>query len=113
MPYKHILAAVDLSDEAAQVIVKARATADSHGAKLSLISIVKPLTQVYGGLNMETIANGSLSFEKDRWQPVCVCIPRLPPVSSVLNQITSIRASSCSQVPQPAPLCMATYIGFS
>ena len=65
MPYKHILAAVDLSDEAAQVLEKARAIADSHGAKLSLISVVKPLAQVYGGLDMAPIANGSLSFEKE------------------------------------------------
>ena len=68
MPYKHILAAVDLSDEAAQVLEKARAIADSHGAKISLISVVKPLAQVYGGLDMAPIANGSLSFEKEALQ---------------------------------------------
>ncbi len=65
MPYKHILAAVDLSDEAKQVLDKARATADSHGAKLSLINVVKPLSQVYGGLDMAPIANGSVSFEEE------------------------------------------------
>ena len=65
MPYEHVLAAVDLSDESAQVLEKARAVADNHGAKLSLISVVKPLTQVYGGMDMAPIANGSLSFEKE------------------------------------------------
>ena len=65
MPYTHILAAVDLSDESNQVLEKARATADIHGAKLSLITVVKPLTQVYGGLNMAPIANGTLSFEQE------------------------------------------------
>ncbi len=68
MPYKHVLAAVDLSDEAAQVLEKARATADSHGAKLSLINVVKPLSQVYGGLDMAPIASGSVSFEKEALQ---------------------------------------------
>ena len=65
MPYKHVLAAVDLSNEAAQVLEKARATADSHGSQLSLINVVKPLAQVYGGLDMATIANGSVSFEEE------------------------------------------------
>ncbi len=68
MPYKHVLAAIDLSAEAVQVLEKARATADSHGAKLSLISLVKPLSQVYGGLDMAPIANGSVSFEKEALQ---------------------------------------------
>lgn len=64
MPYKHILVAVDLSIESNQVLEKARATADSHGAKLSLISVVKPIAQVYGNLTMAPFANGELSFEK-------------------------------------------------
>ena len=65
MPYKHVLAAVDFSDESAQVLEKARVTADSHGAKLSLIRVVRPLAQVYGGLNMALIADGSISFEEE------------------------------------------------
>jgi len=63
MPYKHVLAAVDLSSESAQVLEKARATADSHGAKLSLITVVKPFTHAYGGLDMTAMANDS--FEED------------------------------------------------
>ena len=50
MAYKHVMAAVDLSDEANQVLDEAKRVAADHGAKLSLISVVKPLTQVYGGL---------------------------------------------------------------
>ncbi len=60
MPYKHVLTAVDLSDEAAQVLEKARAIADSHGAKLSLITVVKPNSQVYRGPDMVPI-----SFEEE------------------------------------------------
>jgi universal stress protein A len=65
MSYKHVLAAVDFSDESAQVLEKARVAADSHGAKLSLIRVVRPLAQVYGGLNMALIADGSISFEEE------------------------------------------------
>ncbi len=60
MPYKHVLAAVDLSSESAQVLEKARATAGSQGAKLSLITVVKPFTHAYAGLDMAPI-----SFEEE------------------------------------------------
>ncbi len=65
MPYKHVLAAVDLSDESVHVLEKARATADVHGAKFSLINVVKPLIQVYARLDMTPFANGSVSFEEE------------------------------------------------
>ncbi len=68
MPYKHVLAAIDLSDESSQVLEKARATADSHDAKLSLITVVKPFTQAYGGLDMVPLAKGSGSFEEEAFR---------------------------------------------
>jgi universal stress protein A len=63
MGYKHILAAIDLSEESAQVLDKARAVADLTGAVLSLVTVVKPLTQVYGGLDVAPLASGGVSFE--------------------------------------------------
>ncbi len=60
--------AVDLSEESTQVLDKARETAQNNGAKLSLLSVVKPLTQVYGGLDMAPIASGAVSFEEEALQ---------------------------------------------
>ena len=68
MPYKHVLAAVDLSDESAQVLEKARATADSHDAKLSLLTVVKPFAHAYGGLDMAPLTKGSDSFEEEAFK---------------------------------------------
>lgn len=68
MSYKHVLVAVDLSGESAQVLKKARATADSHGAKLSVINVVKPITQAYRGLDMASIPKGSDSFEAEAFK---------------------------------------------
>lgn len=65
MGYKHVLAAVDLSDEANQVLHEAKQVADEHGAKLSIISVVKPLTQVYGGLDMAAYTQASVNFERE------------------------------------------------
>lgn len=65
MPYKHVLVAVDLSEESSQVLDKARDAAQNNGAKMSLLTIVKPLTQVYGGLDMAPISSGAVSFEEE------------------------------------------------
>jgi universal stress protein A len=56
MAYRHVLAAVDLSEESLQVLDRARAEADQHEARLSLLSVVKPLTQVYGGMDIAPLA---------------------------------------------------------
>ena len=65
MAYKHVMAAVDLSDEASQVLEEAKRVAEDHGAKLSLITVVKPLTQVYGGLDMAAYTQASVNFERE------------------------------------------------
>ena len=65
MSYSNILAAVDLSEESVQVIEKARQIADNNNATLHLLTVIKPLTQVYGGLDMAPIATGTVSFEEE------------------------------------------------
>jgi universal stress protein A len=65
MSYQHVLVALDLSDESHQVLEKAHHLAQSDGAKLSAVAVVKPLTQVYGGLDMAPISSGAISFEEE------------------------------------------------
>lgn len=65
MAYKHILAAVDLSEEARDVLQHARGLADEHGSRLSVVTVVKPLTHVYGGLDMMAYTQASVSFEEE------------------------------------------------
>lgn len=47
--YQHILVGVDLTDEAAEVVAKAKALAASNGAQLSIVHVLEPLTFAYGG----------------------------------------------------------------
>ncbi len=47
--YKHVLVAVDLTDESQQVLDRAREEAQLHGALLSIVHVLKPFTHVYGG----------------------------------------------------------------
>ena len=49
MPYKHILVAVDLTEECDPVIYRASASAEANNAKLSLIHIVEPMAMAFGG----------------------------------------------------------------
>ncbi len=65
MKYKHILAAVDVTEEADQVLAIARQVADEHKASLSVVTVVKPLTHVYGGLDMVSYTQISVNFEEE------------------------------------------------
>jgi len=65
MTYKHVIAAVDISDEADQVLEQAREVANEHGARLSVMTVVKPLTHVYGGLDMVSYTQASVNFEQE------------------------------------------------
>ena len=65
MAYKQVLAAVDLTEEAALVLAAAKQVADDHSAKLSVVTVVKPLTQVYGGLDMAAYTQATVNFERE------------------------------------------------
>jgi universal stress protein A len=65
MAYQHVMAAVDLSEEADSVLTEAKRIAEDHGAKLSLVTVVKPLTQVYGGLDMAAYTQATVNFERE------------------------------------------------
>ncbi|GGE70370.1 universal stress protein [Streptosporangium jomthongense] len=47
--YKNMLVAIDLTEEAPQVLEKARAMSDAHGANLILVHVVEPVGYAYGG----------------------------------------------------------------
>ena len=64
MSYKQILVGIDLTEEADEVLAAARSLADQQTAKLTSLTVVKPLTHVYGGLDLAPISNGSIAFEK-------------------------------------------------
>ncbi len=46
--YKHILVAIDLSDEADDVLDKAKSLAETYSAQLTLVHVVEPLSVAYG-----------------------------------------------------------------
>ena len=57
MEYKHILAAVDTTDDAKEVLSAAQQLAKDHGATLSLVTVIKSFTQVYSAIDTPNIGN--------------------------------------------------------
>lgn len=56
MSYKNVLVAVDLTEESDQVVNRARHIAETDGAQLSLIHVIKPIEHVYGGFGAVGLA---------------------------------------------------------
>jgi universal stress protein A len=65
MAYKKILAAIDLTEEAQQVLDQARETAKQNDAELSLIVVVKPINQVYSGFDVAALSADAALIEAD------------------------------------------------
>ncbi len=65
MAYSKILAAIDLTDEAQQVLDQARETTKQNGAELSLIVVVKPINQVYSGFDVAALSADAAMIEAD------------------------------------------------
>jgi universal stress protein A len=59
--YKHVLAAVDTTDDAKEVLGAAQQLSNDHGATLSFVTVVKPVKQVYGAIDAARVA----SFEQE------------------------------------------------
>ncbi len=65
MSYNNILVAVDLTQEADQVLAAAQQTAQRCDGKLSCVSVIRPLAGVYGGVDMAVVAQRTLAFEQE------------------------------------------------
>ena len=69
MRYKHVLAAVDTTDDAQEVLSAAQQLAKDHGATLSLVTVIKSFTQVYSAMDTPDIANleeGAINEARER-----------------------------------------------
>lgn len=57
MKYKHILAAIDTTDDAKEILSAAEQLAEDHDATLSLVTVIKSFQQIYGAIDTPNIAN--------------------------------------------------------
>lgn len=63
--YQHILAAVDLTDESAQVLEHAQQIARENGAQLSVLTVIRPITYGYAGLDTGWVSKDMVNFETE------------------------------------------------
>ncbi len=56
MAYAQVLVALDMTDEAEDVLAAARQVADQSATTLHLVTVVKPVADAYGGLEMGNMA---------------------------------------------------------
>lgn len=63
--YRHVLAAVDLSDESHQVLDIAQILGDQEHAELNVIHVIKPFHQAYAGISPATLADVGIRFEEE------------------------------------------------
>ena len=66
--YRHIVAAVDLTEEAPIVLERARDIAAQHGARLSIITVIRPLNSAYAGLDPTWLGRATRDFEEEARQ---------------------------------------------
>lgn len=61
--YRHILVAIDLTEEAPEVLESAQTLAGLYGASLSVLTVIRPLTYAYAGIEMATMGQALMNFE--------------------------------------------------
>lgn len=62
--YRHVLVAVDLSDESHQVLDVAQRIAEEERAELNVVHVIKPFRHTYAGLSPATLADVGLRLEE-------------------------------------------------
>ncbi len=65
MAYKKILAAIDLTDETEDVVARVKAVAEQNKAEVSLLTVVRPINQVYGGFDVAALSTDAALIERD------------------------------------------------
>ena len=90
MAHQKILAAIDLTDEAGEVLAAARSIADTQSSKLAVITVVKPLARVYSGMDMVPLAGSALSFEAEAQKQATTQLAQLAAEYGIATEDTSV-----------------------
>lgn len=64
MAYRSILIAIDTSDEAEEVLAGVRKIDSLEQASVACVTVVRPIADAYGVLDMAPLSQGAVSFEQ-------------------------------------------------
>jgi len=63
--YQHVLAAVDFTEEAPEVLDHAQRIAMEHGAQLSVITVIRPIANGYVGMDTSWVSQDMQNFDTE------------------------------------------------
>jgi universal stress protein A len=63
--YRHVVAAVDLSDESHQVLDMAQSVGERERAEIHVVHVIKPFQPAYAGINPATLSDVGVRFEQE------------------------------------------------
>jgi len=64
MSYQHLLIAIDTGDLHEPILAEGARLAALYGARSTVMTVVKPLAQVYGGLDLSSFGQAGVAFEQ-------------------------------------------------
>ena len=91
MSFKQVLVAVDLSEEAGEVLKAARCVAEEGDAKLTSVTVVKPFTLAYGSLDLVPLTNGSIVFEEEAMKRARLQLNEMCREYEIANEDANVR----------------------
>lgn len=94
MSYKQVLIAVDLTDEAEEVMTAARNVTPGGDAKVHLLTVIRPLARIYGGLDMAPMAANALTFEEEAIKQAEKQLKALGGVFDIAPEHTHVRVGA-------------------
>ncbi len=91
MSFKQVLVAVDLSEEAGEVLKAARSVAEEGDAKLTSVTVVKPFALAYGSLDLVPLTNGSIVFEEEAMKRARLQLNEMCREYEIANEDVNVR----------------------
>ncbi len=92
MAYRQILVAIDLTEEADEVLTAAQSVADQQeAAEISAVTVVRPLTHIYGGLDMAGLS-ASASLEEEMRKQAVEKLTQLTAQFGISAEATHVKA---------------------
>lgn len=89
--YRRVLAAVDLSEETAQVLDLAQAIGAEHKAELLIAHVIKPFQHAYAGMNPATLADVGIQFEHEAASQAQATLKRIANERGLAASAVSVR----------------------
>ncbi len=99
MAYQTALVAVDLTEDSEQVLAVAREIRATQGTRLHLLNVIRPLAEIYGGMDMTVLSPDVLRLEKEAEDQARARLEELAAEAGVpSDEITLVRGNPAAEI---------------